>query len=104
MPIRNRWMPQARAEAPRRSAATRVRSQLTMYETFYGLKEKPFSLLPDPAFLYLSRQHEMAITLLEYSLENQAGFCVITGKAGTGKTTLLRRLLNQIGDDVSIGL
>lgn len=75
-----------------------------MYESFYGLKEKPFSLLPDPAFLYLSRQHEMAITLLEYSLENQAGFCVITGKAGTGKTTLLRRLLNQIGDDVSIGL
>ncbi|HSW52559.1 MAG TPA: AAA family ATPase [Sulfuricaulis sp.] len=75
-----------------------------MYETFYGLKEKPFSLLPDPAFLYLSRQHEMAITLLEYSLENQAGFCVITGKAGTGKTTLLRRLLNQIGDDVAIGL
>lgn len=75
-----------------------------MYETFYGLKEKPFSLLPDPAFLYLSRQHEMAITLLEYSLENHAGFCVITGKAGTGKTTLLRRLLNQIGDDVSIGL
>ncbi|MGE5242026.1 MAG: AAA family ATPase [Bacteroidota bacterium] len=75
-----------------------------MYESFYGLKEKPFSLLPDPAFLYLSRQHEMAITLLEYSLENHAGFCVITGKAGTGKTTLLRRLLNQIGDDVSIGL
>lgn len=75
-----------------------------MYESFYGLKEKPFSLLPDPAFLYLSRQHEMAITLLEYSLENQAGFCVITGKAGTGKTTLLRRQLNQIGDDVSIGL
>ncbi|MDH3513433.1 MAG: AAA family ATPase [Gammaproteobacteria bacterium] len=75
-----------------------------MYESFYGLKEKPFSLLPDPAFLYLSRQHEMAITLLEYSLENQAGFCVITGKAGTGKTTLLRRLLNQIGEDVSIGL
>lgn len=75
-----------------------------MYESFYGLKVKPFSLLPDPAFLYLSKQHEMAITLLEYSLENQAGFCVITGKAGTGKTTLLRRLLNQIGDDVSIGL
>ncbi|MEW6331190.1 MAG: AAA family ATPase [Pseudomonadota bacterium] len=46
----------------------------------------------------------MAGTLLEYSLENQAGFCVITGKAGTGKTTLLRRLLNQIGADVSIGL
>jgi type II secretory pathway predicted ATPase ExeA len=76
----------------------------TMYKSFYGLKEKPFSLLPDPAYLYLSKQHEMAMTLLEYSLENQAGFCVISGKAGTGKTTLLRRLLNQIGNDVSIGL
>jgi type II secretory pathway predicted ATPase ExeA len=75
-----------------------------MYKSFYGLKEKPFSLLPDPAYLYLSKQHEMAMTLLEYSLENQAGFCVISGKAGTGKTTLLRRLLNQIGNDVSIGL
>jgi general secretion pathway protein A len=75
-----------------------------MYKSFYGLKEKPFSLLPDPAYLYLSKQHEMAMTLLEYSLENQAGFCVISGKAGTGKTTLVRRLLNQIGDDVSIGL
>ncbi len=75
-----------------------------MYESFYGLKEKPFSLLPDPAYIYLSKQHEMAMTLLEYSLENQAGFCVITGKAGTGKTTLVRRLLNQLGDNVSVGL
>ena len=75
-----------------------------MYQSFYGLKEKPFSLLPDPAFLYLSPQHEMAISLLDYSLENQAGFCVVTGKAGTGKTILLRRLLNRIGDDISVGL
>jgi type II secretory pathway predicted ATPase ExeA len=75
-----------------------------MYRSFYGLKEKPFSLLPDPAFLFLSPQHEMAISLLDYSLENQAGFCVVTGKAGTGKTILLRRLLNRIGDDVSVGL
>jgi len=75
-----------------------------MYESFFGLKEKPFSLLPDPAYLYLSKQHDMAMTLLEYSLENQAGFCVITGKAGMGKTTLMRRLLNRIGDDVVVGL
>ena len=75
-----------------------------MYESFYGLKEKPFSLLPDPAYLYLSRQHGMALSLLEYGLENQAGFCVVTGKAGTGKTTLLRRLLNRVGDDVTVGL
>ena len=75
-----------------------------MYQSFYGLKGKPFSLLPDPAFLYLSPQHEMATTLLDYGLENQAGFCVVTGKAGTGKTILLRRLLNRIGEDVSVGL
>ncbi len=75
-----------------------------MYESFFGLKEKPFSLLPDPAYLYPTRQHEMAITLLEYSLENQAGFCVITGQAGMGKTTLMRRLLNRIGKDITVGL
>src|SRR3989344_8729075 len=75
-----------------------------MYESFYGLREKPFSLSPDPAYLYLSKQHEMAMTLLEYSLENKAGFCVLSGPAGIGKTTLLRRQLNQLGDDVSIGL
>lgn len=75
-----------------------------MYESFYGLREKPFSLLPDPAYLYLSQQHETAISLLEYSLENKAGFCVLSGPAGMGKTTLLRRLLHQLGDDVSIGL
>jgi general secretion pathway protein A len=75
-----------------------------MYESFYGLKEKPFSLLPDPAYLYLSRQHGMAMSLLEYGLENHTGFCVVTGKAGTGKTTLLRQLLNRAGDDVTVGL
>ncbi len=75
-----------------------------MYETFYGLREKPFSLLPDPAYLYLSKQHQMALTLLEYGLENQAGFCIITGSIGTGKTTLIRRLLSQTGKDISIGL
>ena len=75
-----------------------------MYETFYGLRGKPFSLLPDPEYLYLSKQHQMAMTLLEYSLESQAGFCVITGNIGTGKTTLIRYLLNRIGNDVSVGL
>ncbi len=93
-----------REDASRSHRHEGVGEKPAMYESFYGLKEKPFSLLPDPAYLYLSKQHEMAITLLEYSLENQAGFCVISGKAGTGKTTLLRRLLHQIGNDVSIGL
>jgi type II secretory pathway predicted ATPase ExeA len=75
-----------------------------MYEAFYGLKEKPFSLLPDPAFLYLSDKHRMALTLLEYGLANQAGFSVITGEIGAGKTTLIRQLLNQLGQDVTVGL
>ncbi len=75
-----------------------------MYESFYHLKEKPFSLLPDPGFLYLSKQHRMALVLLEYGLTNQAGFSVITGDIGTGKTTLIRHLLNQVGRDVTVGL
>ena len=75
-----------------------------MYEKFYGLREKPFSLLPDPSFLYPSPKHRMALVLLEYSLMNQAGFSVITGEIGTGKTTLIRQLLNQIDRDVTVGL
>ena len=75
-----------------------------MYEPFYGLREKPFSLLPDPAYLYLSDKHQMALSLLEYSFVNQAGFCVISGATGAGKTTLIRHLLNQFGDHVSVGL
>lgn len=75
-----------------------------MYEAFFGLKEKPFTILPDPSFLYLSRQHSMALDLVEYGLMNQAGFNVITGEIGTGKTTLIRFILNQMDRDVSVGL
>ncbi len=75
-----------------------------MYEKFYGLSEKPFSLLPDPEYLYLSRHHQRALTLLEYGILNQAGFCVISGKAGAGKTTLIRYLLNRFEEDTTIGL
>lgn len=75
-----------------------------MYESFYGLKEKPFSLTPDPAFLYPTRTHLMALTLLEYGLANHAGFCVVTGEVGCGKTTLIRHWLNQIDQAVTVGL
>ncbi len=75
-----------------------------MYESHYGLREKPFSLLPDPDFLYLGKNHGMALTLLEYGLMSQAGFTVITGEIGSGKTTLCRQLLNQLGDEVTVGL
>ena len=75
-----------------------------MYEKFYGLQGKPFSLLPDPEFLYPSKKHRMALTLLEYGLMNQASFSVITGDIGTGKTTLIRQLLNQMDRDMEVGL
>lgn len=75
-----------------------------MYESFYGFREKPFSILPDPAFLYFSPKHRMAFDMLEYGLVNQAGFNVITGEIGTGKTTLVRHLLDQMGEDVTVGL
>jgi len=75
-----------------------------MYEAFYGFKEKPFSMLPDPGFLYLSKKHQAALTLLEYGLLNHVGFCVISGEAGAGKTTILRALLERIGDDITVGL
>jgi general secretion pathway protein A len=75
-----------------------------MYERRFGLKTKPFALTPDPAFLYLSRQHAMAITMLEYGLESQAAFSLLTGDIGSGKTTLVRRLLRGLGDQVAVGL
>ncbi|UHD17094.1 AAA family ATPase [Thiocapsa bogorovii] len=75
-----------------------------MYEAFFELREKPFSLLPDPGFLYLSQKHQEALTLLEYGLLNQAGFIILTGEIGSGKTTLMRYLLDRLDSDVTIGL
>jgi general secretion pathway protein A len=75
-----------------------------MYETFFHFHAKPFAMSPDPAFLYPSRQHETALTLLEYAIESQAPFCMLTGEIGSGKTTLLRHFLRMLGDDVSVGL
>jgi len=75
-----------------------------MYEEFYGFTERPFALLPDPAFLYLSQDHGMALTLLRYSLINKQGFTVITGEVGAGKTTLINRLLDEMDDDITVGL
>ena len=75
-----------------------------MYESYYHFREKPFSLLPDAGFLFLSNQHRMALTLLEYGLMNQAGFTVISGDIGTGKTTLIRQVLNNIDPLVTVGL
>jgi general secretion pathway protein A len=75
-----------------------------VYERHFGFNTKPFALTPDPAFLYRSRQHAMALTMLEYGLEAQAGFSLLTGEIGSGKTTLVRQLVRSLGDQVVVGL
>lgn len=75
-----------------------------MYESYYGLREKPFALVPDPAFLYPSQHHQFALTMLEYAVMNRASFSLLTGEVGSGKTMLIRQLLARLGDDVNVGL
>src|SRR5438034_5361633 len=67
-----------------------------MYEHYYGFAEKPFSLTPDPKYLYRSQSHAGAFDLLQYAIRRREGFVVVTGDIGTGKTTLCRALLEQI--------
>lgn len=78
-----------------------------MYETYYGFNEKPFALNPDPDFFYSSKRHKTAFAMLEYGLTTQMGFTVVTGEVGSGKTTLVRRILKQIpgmDDQITVGL
>ena len=75
-----------------------------MYEQFFGLTEKPFSIQPDPAFLYWGRTHRLAYAMLEYGVLNHAGISVITGEVGCGKTTLVHRLLDQLSDTHTVAL
>ena len=70
-----------------------------MFEEFYGLNLTPFSLNPDPVFLYQGETHKQILTSLEYGLANQAGLLVVFGAMGTGKTMLVRCLLDQIEEN-----
>jgi general secretion pathway protein A len=75
-----------------------------MYEAFYGLKEKPFNLNPDPDYLYMSPGHENAYTHLGYAIQESKGFVVVTGEVGSGKTTLINYLLRKIPETVPVGI
>src|SRR5690349_6891270 len=73
-----------------------------MYERFYRLRERPFALSPDPDYLYPSRVHREALSYLQYGIEGQAGFIVITGEIGCGKTTLLQTALRGLDRQTSV--
>src|SRR5690554_2734549 len=69
-----------------------------MYLNYFGLHTEPFSIAPDPQFLYLSERHQEALAHLSYGLQGSGGFILLTGEVGTGKTTVSRALLEQLPD------
>lgn len=74
-----------------------------MYETYYGLSQRPFSLLPNPALLYPATAHKAAIDVLQAAFACDASICLITGDVGAGKTTLKLRLMEVLGDRYHVG-
>jgi len=75
-----------------------------MYESFFGFREMPFSLTPDPRFLWLSETHEEGLASLYYGITRRKGFVLLTGEVGAGKTTLLRAVLERIPADTETAL
>src|SRR6185503_9947064 len=73
-----------------------------MYLSFYGLLEKPFNATPDPKFLYMSPGHREALAQLVYGTQERKGFIVLTGKVGTGKTTLLHALCQRLNGQSAV--
>ena len=71
-----------------------------MYKSFFNLTSKPFDLLPNPYFLFLSKSHKRALTYLDYAIRERAGFILLTGEIGSGKTTLIRSLINKYQDSM----
>ncbi len=75
-----------------------------MYTSFFGLHEKPFSITPDPRYLFMSERHAEALAHLLYGVKEAGGFIQLTGEVGTGKTTLVRSLLQQLPDTADVAL
>lgn len=80
-------------------------SRCVLYQNHFHFQSMPFAVSPDSAFLYESEQHSAALTMLEYAMESQAPFCLLTGEIGSGKTTLIRRLLRMVSEQpLTVGL
>jgi len=75
-----------------------------MYTSFFNLNEKPFELLPNPKFLFLSKGHKKALSYLEYGIQERAGFTLLTGEVGSGKTTLLRNIIKNLGSKTILSM
>ena len=73
-----------------------------MYEKYFSLKHKPFELIPNPDFLFLSDSHKKAITYLDYGIKERAGFILLTGEIGSGKTTITRNMLKNLNGNIKI--
>jgi general secretion pathway protein A len=81
-----------------------MRNSTDIYTGHFGLRERPFSLVPDPSFLFWTPAHRRAFAVLEYGIVTRAPITMVTGEIGTGKTTLVRYLLETIGDEATVGL
>lgn len=77
-------------------------AEQSLYESHFGLKEKPFKLTPDPKFFYMSKEHQEALAHLVFSIQENKGFVTITGEVGTGKTTLCRSFLNHLDKKIKV--
>src|SRR5215472_9220501 len=76
---------------------------MAVYEAYYHCRREPFSLSPDPSFLYAAEPHREALAQLHYLVQQRKGFAVVTGEVGTGKTMLLRSLIESVGPKVQTG-
>lgn len=88
---------------PRHADGGKLMSQ-DMYAGFFGLSKRPFTLVPDPDFLFWSAQHRRAFAVLEFGVMSRAPITLITGEVGAGKTTLLHALLSRMTDELRVGL
>ncbi len=75
-----------------------------MYLNYFGLKDNPFSIAPNPAYLYMSPRHKEALAHLTFGLRESGGFVMLTGEVGTGKTTVSRKLLQQLPDNTQVAM